>query len=618
MAVPLVLKVFKGEELLSTQEFQRDVIKIGRLQSAHLRLTDERVSRIHSVIEVAASGDVSIIDMGSAEGTFVNGARVNRGKLKSGDEVVLGGTRIVVDLSGTAVAAAPEPVAVPAAAPVAVPVAAAVAPPPPLPPPAPVAAYRAPVPEHWDQPPQQDITRAYYTQEVAAEVLEFWQDTLLSSYQVHLGDDLYVGSTPRSRIFVPADFLAAQDFHILTADPAGFAVHFTDRMTGFCEHNGQRVSLKDLIAHRQAVMHAEVPGAYRFVLAPGASGRVEIGPLAVEVRPALRPRPAKRALLERMDLRFANLLLLMFFLFGGAAVTVHNTPLDLTAEQQDEFYKSQNRWTKVALRPPDKKQQELIERLKKVGQKGDPGQAAAKAAGKEGQMGKKNAPQANARSAPKAIRPSDKEIVANSGVLKALGKLSGGLSTVFGGSGLGGDLQGKLGHLTGARVGDAGGIGGLGLKGTGEGGGGTSMTTFGIGGPGTKGRGGGSGTYGTGVGGLGGKGDAAISVDAGDPVVMGSLDKELIRQVIHSHRSQIQYCYEKELNTNPNLAGKIMTYFVITGQGTVSMARVQETTMKNRAVEDCLVGRVKSWQFPKPKGGGIVVVTYPFIFKPAG
>ncbi len=85
MATPITLKIFRGNELVRTEQFSREIIKIGRLSSAHLVLDDERVSRIHSVIEVAPDGAVSIIDMGSAEGTFVNGRKVSRGSIKSGD-----------------------------------------------------------------------------------------------------------------------------------------------------------------------------------------------------------------------------------------------------------------------------------------------------------------------------------------------------------------------------------------------------------------------------------------------------------------------------------------------------------------------------------------------------
>ena len=56
--------------------------------------------------------------------------------------------------------------------------------------------------------------------------------------------------------------------------------------------------------------------------------------------------------------------------------------------------------------------------------------------------------------------------------------------------------------------------------------------------------------------------------------------------------------------------------FVIGGRGTVVTAKTATTTMGNVQVERCLVSRVKTWQFPAPKGGGIV--TYPFVFKQTG
>src|SRR5512138_3340192 len=82
MPTPITLKVFRGDELVRTERFNREIIKIGRLASAHLCLEDDKISRIHSVIEVSPEGNISIIDMGSAEGTFVNGKKVSRGGLR--------------------------------------------------------------------------------------------------------------------------------------------------------------------------------------------------------------------------------------------------------------------------------------------------------------------------------------------------------------------------------------------------------------------------------------------------------------------------------------------------------------------------------------------------------
>jgi hypothetical protein len=35
-------------------------------------------------------------------------------------------------------------------------------------------------------------------------------------------------------------------------------------------------------------------------------------------------------------------------------------------------------------------------------------------------------------------------------------------------------------------------------------------------------------------------------------------------------------------------------------------------------VADCVLARVRRWRFPEPKGGGEVVVTYPWIFSAPG
>jgi predicted component of type VI protein secretion system len=106
VSVPLTLKVFKGDAMVAAKDYDRDIIKIGRLASAHLCLDDDKVSRIHSVIEVAPDGKLSIIDMGSVEGTFVNGKRVNKGSLTFGDEIRVGNTLIKVEDGAAARAAA--------------------------------------------------------------------------------------------------------------------------------------------------------------------------------------------------------------------------------------------------------------------------------------------------------------------------------------------------------------------------------------------------------------------------------------------------------------------------------------------------------------------------------
>jgi hypothetical protein len=175
-----------------------------------------------------------------------------------------------------------------------------------------------------------------------------------------------------------------------------------------------------------------------------------------------------------------------------------------------------------------------------------------------------------------------------------------------------------MGHLTGPRVGEAHGDGGTGLKSLGGTGGGGDGSGLGLARIGTNGIGGGLASYGDGKGGLRGKGDTDIGLGPGRPQVVGSIDPELIRKVVHEHRAQIRTCYETQLNTRPNLAGKLVSAWTIDQSGTVTEAHTQESTLRDHTVEQCVASKIKTWRFPIPKGGGEVFVTYPFIFTPGG
>jgi hypothetical protein len=236
-------------------------------------------------------------------------------------------------------------------------------------------------------------------------------------------------------------------------------------------------------------------------------------------------------------------------------------------------------------------------------------------------MGRKEAPKSNGRSAPKAVDTNAKEQVKNSGLLAVLGRgkgAQGGLATIFGQGGLGGDIKGAVGGMFGPVVGDAQGLGGLNLKGTGSGGGGQGET-IGIGAVGTKGRGGGMGGYGTGVGGLGRKGDREVAIDTQNVKVVGAIDPELIRKVIREHASQVRYCYEQELAVDPKLEGKVSIQWQIGADGSASNCTVHgDTTLQSEKVQRCIMSRIVTWAFPKPKGGGIAIVKYPWILRTSG
>jgi hypothetical protein len=666
MATPITLKIFRGNELVRTEQFTREIIKIGRLSSAHLVLDDERVSRIHSVIEVAPDGAVSIIDMGSAEGTFVNGKKVSRGALKPGDQITLGGMRLVVEGPEPA-AAAPAPpapaapvapaekvsraAAVPAPRPAPgrngqtgqtgqaghAPQAARAPAPVPAPAPAPTPAATAPAAAPAPAParraarlrrgglaPAERVTEDFTgAEDVGVELRLLWGDTLLEAATfVRPQRPVLVGQGPGCAIQVEG--LPQGDFPMLRFAGGDYQFAFGKGMTGVLEEKGARTAFGELVRSRRAATDEKLPGAFWIPVPRAGAVRADLGAqLAIEARPK-RPQQVKPApWWERINYTFLNLFLVWAFLLTVFVIVANNFPYD-TDVSADDLFKNPSRMAKYIVKPPEvQKPKPSADKGLAAEEKSDAGgEPAEKHKGEEGKMGKKDAPKTNGRSAPRAIDPNAKDVVKRSGLLGALGRGGGGLSTVFGSGGLGGDLKGAVGNMFGPVVGDSQGLGGLGIRGSGSGGGG-SGETIGIGAPGTKGRGGGLGGgsgYGAGAGNLGKKGDRDVKVDTGPATVMGSIDKELIRKVIQEHAAQIRYCYEQELALNPRLQGKISIKWIIQGEGNATDAQVEPsaTTLENGKIHECMMARIQSWQFPKPKGGGVAVITYPWIFRASG
>jgi Tol biopolymer transport system component len=106
-SVAPTLEIVRGNEQGKTTRLKLKT-RIGRERDNDLVLTDPRVSRYHALIELAG-GKWSIQDMGSANGTLVNGQPVSEGHvLQTDDRITLGDTELVFQPSrvgGTATAA---------------------------------------------------------------------------------------------------------------------------------------------------------------------------------------------------------------------------------------------------------------------------------------------------------------------------------------------------------------------------------------------------------------------------------------------------------------------------------------------------------------------------------
>jgi TonB family protein len=739
-SIPIRFQIYKGDQLVREETLTEPVIKIGKLASSHLRLEDETVSRMHAVVEVTGPGELQLIDLGSTRGTMVNGERINKAILKSGDQIHFGDTRVVVSfaLGAPDAQATPAPVAVPAQ-PIAqtmayVPQPTAPAAPAPqyAPAPAPVAPQPqyvapaqpvAPAPQFAPPPaaaPQPAFagfgaSAGHVAAEVelldgskAIEVQALYRGVVINTR--HLTDPSGKSSAGKSKTFIAAgivavvialgtflstmitagqekarydkfmndggesknfqwthhspaldatvfgglivglslvymglkrrtkftpnyiigsdsladtpvapDYIGTSAFTLVSTTGADYLLNVTPNMAGEVNIDGQAMPLQQFVQQRGA----------SFSLGDRGRAKIDCGATTLLVSATPKPRPIPVPFLvwrwsEQAYTVGTGAALLLFLLM------IFSVPPDPKSLSLDLF-NADSRFVNFLIKPPEEKEEEIPEWLKKKGPD-EQGGKGKRHKGEEGKMGKKTSknkeglyglkgPKDNPD--PHLAKKLAEENAKNAGILGVL-KMSEGshLASIFGrDTAAGSDAVNVLGGLIGNEIGEAYGVGGLGLVGTGTGGGGTGEGTIGLGNFGTIGKGGGGGNgsgYGRGAGGLGGRRARAPDVIPGQANVRGSLDKEIIRRIIRRHINEVKYCYETELTKKADLSGRVSVQFTIAATGQVIASVLQSSTMGNLRVENCVVQAVRRWEFPKPMGGGIVIVSYPFNFTAGG
>ncbi|MFE8600984.1 DUF4388 domain-containing protein [Archangium violaceum] len=86
-------------------------IVIGRSSELDMVLVEDMVSRKHARIMVNGTGQISIEDLGSTNGTFVNGEKVKQAPLKEGDRILIGTSILKLILQGVGAGEVDEVVA---------------------------------------------------------------------------------------------------------------------------------------------------------------------------------------------------------------------------------------------------------------------------------------------------------------------------------------------------------------------------------------------------------------------------------------------------------------------------------------------------------------------------
>ncbi|MGH2630537.1 MAG: FHA domain-containing protein [Actinomycetota bacterium] len=92
--------VKRGPNAGSTFLMQGEDTSVGRATDSAIFLDDVTVSRAHAVFERREGGEWFVRDVGSLNGTYVNGEQVDQTKLASGDEVQIGRFKLVFFSAG--------------------------------------------------------------------------------------------------------------------------------------------------------------------------------------------------------------------------------------------------------------------------------------------------------------------------------------------------------------------------------------------------------------------------------------------------------------------------------------------------------------------------------------
>ncbi len=483
--------------------------------------------------------------------------------------------------------------------------------------------------------------------ETAADAVEVrigWGTAVLHVAHLTPPRSFYVGSDEgkdaKADLAIPMDAVGAVRAPlVLTGSDGSVSVVAFARATGRVELPGQpAMSLADARARGLATPCAELEGASVIRLPAGAKAHLESGGLSFDVASVKAGKKvAGRIRLDGRSLPYTALSMAVHLGVLGAAA-VFMPPLAMADEGSipgDQMAMIQQMLATTAEREPEQKQDESTADTKTKESEGGTG---AQAMGESGKMGSQTSRDTNKRYAVEGPTDNADPHLAKSNLLRDAGAFGmiGVLSTMSAGDpnaptaiwgrdeALGNDPRSANGNLWGQELGEAAGLGGLGLTGVGEGGGGR-YEGIGLGALGTIGHGNGLGNgqgFGPGNGLSRGLGRGTHTqhgpvMRVANTNVSGHIPPEVIQRIVRQNFGRFRLCYENGLRNNPNLAGRVGVRFIIGRDGSVSNAANGGSDLPDSGVVSCVTRAFYGLSFPQPDEG-IVTVTYPIMFSPGG
>ncbi len=92
-----ILKIKSGVAKGAVFALKPGANRVGRAEGNDYRIPDISISAIHCEIVVGGDGRLSVRDLGSSNGTFIEGRRIELGVLAGGERLSLGEVEMVYD-----------------------------------------------------------------------------------------------------------------------------------------------------------------------------------------------------------------------------------------------------------------------------------------------------------------------------------------------------------------------------------------------------------------------------------------------------------------------------------------------------------------------------------------
>lgn len=676
MKPPVLLRIFKNGQIVAVRQFTETQIVGGSNDDLQLTLDSDQVAPLHFMIE-DREGVYYLSDLGSGSGTFKGDTKVIDEALASGDEFKAGdfsfqffvgvpkptappkestvtGSKIPESVPDEKVLAAQKSTAAPASSPVQE---ARVAEPAETP--TAVVAKAEPTAKKKKKPkiitaepqvapeqPSKDsksnnrpkAAKGTYappstfrspleflrpTKGSCIEVMVAWQERVLFTGHFSGQRAVTLGGDTASDIYLPIETLRGKKAELIKIDGSVYVRPPVGSRIEVIKEKGQKSDARG--------------NGERFMMNQGEIVQIHLYHDLVTIFIRFVPQPPHPIMAPLLDLSTSEITGVILAFAVASIMGIYMAIYSPDPATEDELLEEKMRRVVVNFQPP-KKLVEITDKTetppvpvkeipKELPQKKDkpvaanepmpdPGKAAALRKSPQNKTTTKVASQRQGGAIKTgkagASAESEKRDVNKMGLLSVFGSkgTQQKLDTVYSGAG---ELTGIAATSTGfagqvdAREGDQ-----IGSALKADGSGGQGKATVGISGVGTKGRG--TGTYGYGTGGLNKVGSVDINIAGQGAVFEGTIDREAIKRVIQNNIRAIRDCYNRALNKNPDLYGKIVLEWEFSEGGRVTAARPVSDSTGTSEVASCIIGRLKTWTFPEPPPDQRAVVRYPFVF----